>query len=184
MKNFVVYAKVELTKKPIWLDSFRLKYDKPHPYHVTLKPSCLIEEGNLPDIKNKLQVLFSNLKIPGGKISLKFNSLNIHRQVDGNVIMIDADKNETIDKIQKSILQTLNAYQNYRKEKYRSYAENFQPHITIGRELSPEICAQAEKELAQDYSCEGEIKEIVLVVVDNPVVEEANNPKNQTIYNL
>ena len=52
------YAKVELTKKPNWLDDFRSKYDEPYEYHVTLKQPCVIEEDLIPEIKAKLNTFF------------------------------------------------------------------------------------------------------------------------------
>jgi len=185
MKIFAIYAKVELIKKPEWLDDFRIKYDKPYPYHLTLKPSTIVEDSEVSDIKNRLEKLFSNLEIPEHKILLEFNSLNVRHDTASDIcVMINSNKNDEIIKLQKEILSVLDKYKNYRKEKYKGYAENFTPHITIGRDLNEESYQQALKKLEKDYTCEGIIEEVVLVVMNNATVAEYNDPSNQTFYKI
>jgi len=185
MKIFAVYAKVELTKKPNWLDDFRSKYDEPYEYHVTLKQPCVIEEDLIPEIKAKLNTFFSNLKTPNHKMVLTFNSLNVPMvSPDDICIMINATKVDEIKELQKNILSTLSEYNSYLDIKYKAYEENFQPHITIGRKLDQQSYAMASKELKDDYICEGVITQIILGVVQNDNPTEANDPNNQTVYNL
>ncbi len=185
MKIFVVYAKVELVEKPDWLDNFRSLYDKPYEFHVTLKQSSLVEDDKVADIKNKLDGLFSKLNIPNHEIILTFNSLNVHKDALQDIcIMIDAEPNPEINKLQSNIIETLKDYKQYFKLKYEEYEKNFQPHITIGRELKQGDYEKASEKLTQDYTCKGVIKEVVLVVTQNKDVTEANNPNNQTIYKL
>lgn len=185
MKIFAVYAKVELTQKPDWLDDFRAKYDEPYEYHVTLKQPCVIEEDLVSEIKAKLNTFFSNLKTPNHRILLTFDSLNVPMNVPDDIcIMINATKVDEIYKLQKSVLSTLTEYNSYLDIKYKAYEENFNPHITIGRKLNQQSYAMASKELKDNYICEGTITQVVLGVVQNDNPTEANDPNNQTVYNL
>src|SRR3989338_214271 len=156
MKIFAVYAKVELTKKPNWLDVFRIKYDKPYEYHVTLKQPCVVDETLVPVLKNKLRNLFFNLKIPNHKILLTFDSINLPEDVlDDACIMINATKSDQIRELQKNILSILSNYNQYLDIKYKAYEENFNPHITISRDLNKQTYKKAITELKEDYICEG-----------------------------
>ena len=184
MKIFEVYAKVKLNQKPNWLDDFRFKYDEPFEYHVTLKQPCFIEEDKILDIKNKLNNLFLNLKIPNHEIALTFDSLKIPPYTPDVCIMINASNINEILKLQKNVLLVLSEYSQYCEIKTKEYEENFEPHITIAKNLDEQSYLLAAKELEQDYLCEGIVKEVVLVIVDNPNVVEASNPKNQTIFSL
>ena len=183
MKIFVVYAKIELIQKPNWLDAFRAKYDEPFEYHITLKQPCVVENDQVPDIKNKLDDLFLNLKIPNQVIYLVFDSLGIDDTVDGDIcIMINATDSSEIHSLQRKILLALSGFNQYLKPKTKEYEENFQPHITIASNLDKQSYSLASKELKRDYICQGIVKEIVLAVVDNANATEASNPKNQTVY--
>ena len=185
MKVFAVYAKVELTKKPDWLDNFRRKYDEPYEYHITLKQPCIIEDGFVPEIKNKLNRLFSDLKNPNHKMVLTFDSLNIPMAAQYDIcIMINATKVDEIKELQKCILSALCEYSSYLDIKYKAYEENFQPHITIGRNLNEQSFLSASKDLKQDFACEGAVTEIVLGVVENDTATEASDPNNQTVFYL
>lgn len=185
MKIFAIYGKVNLINKPDWLDAFRKKFDKPYEYHVTLKQPCTIENNQVKIIQDNLQNLFSDNNFKA--LSLTFNRLNIPKEPDDLgefCIMINSNDNESITYLQKSILNELSSYRNYVKAKYEAYETNFQPHITIARDLSMQNLEIAKQELPENFICTGEISEIVLVVADEATVEQANDPANQTIYKL
>lgn len=184
MKIFAVYARVELIKKPDWLDDFRARYDEPVEYHVTLKQPVFIEEDKVQDVKNKLEKFFSSLEIYNHEILLTFDSLQISLYTPDICIMINASNIDEILKLQRDILSTLKEYNQYCEIKRKAYEENFKPHITIAQKLDEQKYLNAKKELEQDYTCKGIIKEIVLAVVNNPTPEEGGDPKNQTIYKL
>jgi len=185
MKIFVVTADVELTNKPVWLDDFRRRYDEDYPYHITLKQPCYIESQEADDIKNKLDNLFSNLHMESHEIALNFNKLNKSMDVPGDgCIMIDTAKGGQIDKLQSEVVSVLSKYKNYYKPEYQRYEEQFQPHITIARDLDEQTYAKAVAELKEDYACTGRVKKIIFTVVKNYGPEEARDPKNQTIYRL
>jgi len=185
MKIFVVTADIELTKKPAWLDDFRRRYDDDYPYHVTLKLPCYIEDHQAADIKNKLDSLFSTLKITDHSITLEFNKLHLGPNAPGGgCIMIDAAKGGEIDKLQSKIVSALSEYRNYYEIAYGKYEKEFQPHITIARNLDEPTYSKAAAELKQDYQCTGKVNKIIFTVVTNFDPEEAKDPKNQIIYKL
>ena len=64
------------------------------------------------------------------------------------------------------------------------YENNFNPHITIARDLDSKTLSKAIFEMKDDFACEGIIEEIVLVVVNKKSVKESLDPKNLTIYHL
>jgi 2'-5' RNA ligase len=183
MKIFVVTADVELTHKPAWLDDFRARFDKPYKYHITLKQSCFIEEEKVQEIKNILNKLFT--QATHNTIAINFDTLKISKDAPGGIcIMIHTSSTEDIRKLQKQIANALSSYTNYVKPAYQNYEDNFEPHITIARDLNEEQYQEASKRLTQDHTCTGTVGKIILTVVNTFGPEEANDPKNQTLYNL
>lgn len=185
MKIFAVYAKLDLVKKPDWLDDFRLKYDKPYFFHLTLKQPCFIEEPEIPVIKDKLSKFFDELILPNHAINLIFDEL-ITEKVEGKgfYIMIGARRNEDIFKLQSQVKGILVNYKNYKEPETKAYEDNFKPHITIARQLNGNKFSQAKTDLKNDYTCEGVITEIVLSVIKEDTLQESNNPENLTVYRL
>lgn len=153
MKMFSINAKVNLTQKPSWLDDFRTKYDKPYEWHITLKQACIIQDDQVSIIKERLDKLFSDIKT--GPISITFDKLAVSKIPDHICIMIDAENIVEISKLQKNIFSVLGEYTQYYKEKYKTYEENFNPHITIGRSLNDQSYEMAMKDFKEDYACEG-----------------------------
>ncbi len=185
MKIFVITANIKLIEKPDWLDDFRNRYDKPYEYHITLKQPCFVEDQAVEDIKNKLNNLFRNLHTQDRVIPLTFNTLKASQDaLNKTCIMINTTKDEPIRKLQKQITANLSTYKNYYKPEYQAYEEYFQPHITIARDLNEQAYQAATKELAQEYTCKGLVTEVKLIVVNKFGPTEANDPKNQTVYNL
>lgn len=181
MKIFYISAKVELTKKPEWLDGFREKYDKPYKYHVTLKQPCNIEDNEVEEAKVKFQELLRAKNPP--PIILKFEELISDKSPSGNCIMINSHDSD-LNNFHAEIFEALSEYRDYLKPMYEQFEENFQPHITIARELDENVLDQALQEIPDDYFCEGVIREIVFVVIPEKTVELSNDPSNQTIYQL
>ena len=81
---FAVYARVKLLKKPDWLDDFRIKYDEPYDFHITLKQPSFIDEKQIPLIKEKLDHVFSNFSLSSHKINIIFNEKIIDNEVEGD----------------------------------------------------------------------------------------------------
>ncbi len=183
MKIFVVTANVQLTDKPKWLDDFRLRYDKPYHFHITLKQPSFIELNQIEEVKNKLATLFLTDN-PFRMINLKFDKLKISTDAPGGICIMINSEDENVQILQKKVVDVLSQFVNYYKPKYQIYEKQFEPHITIARDLDEARFAEASKELEQSYIFEAKIDKIILTVVDNFNPEEANNPNNQTIYML
>lgn len=185
MKLFAIYSKVELIKKPDWLDAFCIKYGSLGKYHVTLKQTCLLQEADVPAVKDRLFRLFDAHPVSSHEITLSFTNLVIDRDTDGTrTLMINATSNPTINALQKQILAALSLYRNYTHPESRIWETHFQPHITIASNLHQEQYAQALTEIGDDRVCEGVILDVALIIVDTMVPEEADKPENQTIYPL
>jgi 2'-5' RNA ligase len=185
MKIFVITADIELTQKPDWLEDFRRRYDDDYPYHVTLKLPCYIEDHQVADIKNKLDGLFSTLGIVDHLITLEFNKLHMGMDAPGGgCIMIDATKGGEIDKLQSKIVSALPEYKNYYEPEYKKYEKDFQPHITIARNLDEPTYTKAVAEIKDNYACTGKVSKIIFTVVNNFGPEEAKDSRNQIVYRL
>ena len=55
MKLLFLTLEFELEEKPKWLDEFRIEYDKPFNFHITLKYPTLIKNKDLPKIRSEVQ---------------------------------------------------------------------------------------------------------------------------------
>lgn len=181
MKIFYISARVELTKKPEWLDGFREKYDKPYKYHVTLKQPCNIEDDKVEEVKAKFEELLQTKNMPA--ITLNFDELVSEKSPSGNCIMINSNAGG-LNNFHTEIVETLSEYKSYLKPMYERFELNFRPHITIARELDENSLADALREISADHYCEGVIRELAFLVVSEKNVEQANNLNNQTVYQL
>lgn len=184
MKIFAIYTNLTLTEKPQWLDGFRRKYDKPYNFHNTLKQPCFIEEKKILELKNNTSLFFKSLKLKNHKIEIVFDEISTDKSKDGITIMLSSKGHSVLVDLQKDLINYLEQYKNYVKPKYQSYEENFNPHITIARNLSPDQFNEATKYLSGHYSCKGEITTVTLSIVDEVTPEEANNPLNQVNFLL
>lgn len=181
MKIFYISARIELTKKPEWLDRFREKYDKAYKYHVTLKQPCNIEDNKVEKAKAKFEALLHAKNY--SPFTLKFDELVSDKSPSGNCIMINSS-DSNLNNFHAEIVKTLSEYKDYLKPMYEQFEENFQPHITIARELDDNSVTEVLREVPSDYYCEGVIQELVFLVVSEKNVEQANDRRNQTIYKL
>lgn len=181
-KIFAVYGRVKLIHEPAWLEQFRALFDEPYDFHITLKQSAFIEDGQLEEIK----AIMNKLRLPEQKITLTFDDLVLDRYDSedkyGYIYLFCKIRNEALDELQLLIRQQLMEYSTYCAPSLKSYEYNFSPHITIARNLDSKLFKKAVKELRKDYQCYGEITEVVLSCVNETTATEATNPKNQTFY--
>jgi 2'-5' RNA ligase len=186
MKTFAIFANIKLSKKPDWLDDFRVRLNQKFEYHVTLIQPRIINEDEVSLLKQKLGDFFDKLPVPEHMVQLTFNSLYIDEQAEGGAcIMINASNNSEINSLQKTLLMALGDYTQFVTEVSKSYEQNFHPHLTIAQNLSLEQNIEEVYQLDTfDCSVEGKIVEIVLTVVDHATSVEADDPKNQTTYKL
>lgn len=184
-KIYAIWCKVNLTKKPDWLDAFRKKYNYLYEFHITLKQPCFIDESDLPEIKSIVSEVISEFNQlvgePNHKIDVEFEK--IVADLEDKSIMILAKENKMLMDLQYKIRTTLKVYSNYRKPILKLYETNFKPHLTIAMGLTNKF-DQAVLYVGKDTKCVGEITEIILSCVKEDTSKEAKNPKNLSIFKL
>lgn len=178
MKNrkiFQIAAEFDLNKKPDWLDSFRLKYDQPYSYHITLKTSTYFDRNGFRNLKDEL----SDMARKYTQFKVIFNKLFISSSSGGGCIMIKAKNNNILLKLQNEIAEKFSKYGEHIAKEYKIFENNFKPHITIARHLAQEQLRSAKGELKKDLFCEALVKELVLTTVKNDLFEEWSDPENR-----
>lgn len=179
-KIFHIGSEFTLIKKPRWLDKFRLKYDEPYRYHVTFKTSTYFQEDDFENLKKEL----SNIAKKYRAVKVIFNKLFINRTSKGGCIMIKAERNKDLLKLQKEITKKSSKYGKHITKEYKKFEDDFKPHITIGRHLTSEQLENARKELKKDLRCEALIEELVLTTANTDLFSELNDPRNKLHYKL
>jgi 2'-5' RNA ligase len=181
MKYFIVIAEFKLTKKPKWLDDFRKKYDKPFRFHVALKNGTEVKDNDVASLGQEVKRIVSKFK----PIKIKFSRLfTSNKSTRGWCIMISAERNLQLMKLQKTISKDLSKYGGYILPEYKKFEKNFKPHITIGRHLTDKELKQAEKELGKNLKCKSIIDSVTLMVVKKFLLENLLDRKNSKIYKL
>lgn len=186
-KIFAVYCVVKLNNQPEWLDDFRKKYDEAYDFHITLKQPAYIEENQLSEIKKKLNGILNDFAKNKHKIILTFDKLLLDESDNtekSGYIYLFSENNGSIDDLQLKIRAELKDYSEYCNPKSLDYEYDFKPHITIARGLTNKRFKEAVAEVKNDYTCGGEITEVILSCVKEISVEEAHNHNNLTIYKL
>ena len=117
-------------------------------------------------------------------MTVRFDQVVTDKDQGGVCIMIKAKNTKELIVIQKALVSALSGYADYVEPHSQKYEENFDPHITIGDELSDQQYAEALEYLKDGFSCEGIIREVVLVTVNKATIEESFHPENQTVFNL
>lgn len=181
-KIYAVYCIVKLTKQPDWLNDFRKKYDEAYDFHITLKQAAYIDDSQIDDIRKILDRIVANFLKEKNDIEMVFDNLLLD-EAEGYIYLF-ANSNKMLDNLQRKIRYSLKRYSEYSNPKSIKYEYDFEPHITIARDLSKERFAEAKVAMGQDYMCEGRVAEIVLSCVKEINVEEANSPENLTNYKI
>jgi 2'-5' RNA ligase len=171
-----------------WLSAFRAKYDQSYDLHITLKQMANIEESDLPKIKERLENILERTTLSQKQLQLVFDQVQLdEHDVDsgfGWIYVFASKRNKILDGLQKQVREELAGYNDYRFNSSQEYEFNFQPHITIARELDSDEFAHALKELPSEVILSGRVTGIVLSCVKEAIIEEARNPSNLTIYRL
>jgi 2'-5' RNA ligase len=176
----VVVCDFKLNKKPKWLDNYRKKWDKPYSYHVTLKNPTNFSIKDIDKIKKDLKEISQKYN----SFKVKFNKLYIGLASRGYCVMIKAEKNKELLKLQKDISKTLSKYGVPIKPLYSKFEKNFKPHITIARYLTKEQLKLAKTELKKNLNCETIIDKFTLKTVNKDSFEDWNSFSKKTNYNF
>ncbi len=186
MKLFALYGQVDLMKKPDWLDAFRVEFDEPYEYHITFKQPCFIPDEDIPEIKERYRIFFNSVVVPEHRIPVVYRSWSVGQTTHGSCLMVAAQPNPLLEKIQKGIVQIGSTYLDFCKPGSEQWERDFKPHLTIARHLDAQRLSQAVERLREKgvFTCEAVISQVYLSVVMNDTVEEANKPQNHTIFAL
>lgn len=177
-KLFQISADFTLSKKPAWLDAFRLKYDLPYDFHVTLKTTTYFSLTDEEEIKRMVKQI-SEKQEP---FEIIFDKLYIGQAPSGWCIMIEAKPNDELIKLQKLISDSFSKYGDNISEDKTRFENEFRPHITIARHLTEDRLEQAKNELGTGLHCEATIDSLSLYVVDEDNFSQWSKPENGFIY--
>jgi len=180
VKFLTVFANFGLQTKPDWMDAFRIKYDKPYPYHITLKTTATFDPKDTEIVKKQLRDICSNYK----PIPISFNSIWTEFATKSWCIMIEPSDPSEIINLQKDISGALEPYSIHTSEKRRMFERNFRPHITIARCASIEALEHAKVEMGADITCSAAIDTVDLAIAPRDEYEEWVNPRSLTKFTL
>lgn len=183
MKLFALYATIELTHTPSWLEHFRAEYDEHYSYHSTLKQPCYISADKIPALKATINKFFATVHQPTHSIAIRFSVVKAD-EADG-IIMLASPPGNPIELIQQQLVTALKEFTDYYEPEAKTWEQNFHPHITIARHLDTAAAmAEAMAKVPNHDFPTGTINTITLAVVNEISPEEAARPENLTIYSL
>lgn len=184
MKHFHISAEFDLTRKPVWLEDFRDKYDSSYAYHVTLKNPTEIKEEDVEKLHEELAELIEKCKLKGRGLEIDFEKLMFGGTSKGRAIMIRAEKDERLFEFQESLSRKLGQFGKNTNDDHTRFEKNFEPHITIGRHLNEQQFEEAKKDLGKDTKITGNLARITLTVVDEPIEKNWINLDNKTYFTI
>ncbi len=184
---YAIYGTVKLVDEPNWLKKFRMMYDQPFDFHITLKQSAFINVTDLQKIKETLEAILKDL-YPVQSMNLVFDRLELdEHDADsgfGWIYLFATKRNNQLDDLQKHLREKLAEFSDYRSKESKEYEYNFRPHITIARELDSNKYECAVKELPGRAAVTGRVTDVTLLCVSEASPEQAKNSNNLTRYQL
>ena len=180
MKYFHISLGFKLKDRPAWLEDFPKEYDKPYPYHLTLKNETCIEDQDIPRLKKILEKIVKGYNPK--ELEMIFDKIDINETSKGHCIMVVARDDLDIRKLQLEIVRKLGIFGDNSSKEHKKFEENFTPHITIGRHLNDAQLLQAKKNLLNNIRFEIEPEKIVLAIVDRPILEERVKEQNRDYF--
>lgn len=186
MKIFAIYGQIELVNPPQWVADFRARFDKPYPLHLTFKQPCWIPEDEIDALKETVARTVEKLGLSADTIHVRFNELMLNppESIDDGYIMLRADEKPSLHDLQKTFVRAVDQYRKYTKPELAGYEANFEPHITIGRKLSPASYAEALAAIPAEPAIEAVIQSIVLAIVPEDTPAHADDPVNRIVFSL
>ncbi len=187
-KVYAIYCTVVLTNEPAWLKGFRKQYDKPFDLHITLKQMAYINESDLTDIRHTLEECLSALGKVKEPLQLEFDRL-VRESSDpdsgtGMLYVFATKRNSILDQLQLRIRKSLAIYSDYYFKESSRYESDFQPHITIARDLDEQTLEAAIHELPYNVRMVGTIDSVVLSCLDESRVGQHPRHEELTTFDL
>lgn len=180
MKYFHISLGFEIEDRPMWLESFRAQYDKPYPYHVTLKNETSIEESEVSDLKSRLSALINEYQ--ASELEMTFDQVEFNRTQKGFCIMVFAQEDRDVIDLRNDIFKQVEKFGDVVSDEHRRFDSDFRPHITIARHLNEGQLLQAKIDLPDKISFTIKPQKIVLSVVDKQDVKERLREENRNYF--
>lgn len=186
MKIFAIYGQIQLVKPPKWFADFRARYDKPYPLHLTFKQPCWVPDDEIPAVKDTVGQTVQRLDVPGDTLHVRFDELMLHppEAVDDGYVMLRAVDTPLLHTLQQAFVEAVSQYRQYTKPELAGYEAHFEPHITIGRKLSPQEYQEAVASIPAEHTVEAVIESIVLAIVPEDTPDHAKDPVNRIVFPL
>ncbi len=177
MKYFHISLVFKPKDLPKWLIDFRIKYDKPYPYHLTLKNETEVKERDVELLKKLVRKISTKYFLK--ELEMVFKNVIIKETSKGYCIMITAQENSSMRNLQAEIIEETSSFGKVYSAEHAEFEKSFTPHITIGRHLTNRQLLQAEKELPNKICFETKPEKLVLTIVNRPVIEERLREQNR-----
>jgi len=174
MKIFAVYSVVKFENNQTLLNNFREKYDEPYNAHITFKQPVYTDEAEIDNVKK----ILSKLHKPKSKIDIKLNSI----KESAGLLMLEVKKNEMLADLQNRIMVLLSEHTNYVDATTKQYEINFEPHITVARNINKQNILLVKHELEKILPLKASVNSITLAIVSDISPKESRDHKNLTEY--
>ncbi len=186
-KIFAVYCEVRLAETPEWLATFRDKYDKPYPFHLTLKQAARVGDKQLPVIRQLTKTVLHEWQEKLHGITVEFDDLQLdeHDSFDGTgwIYLFASQPDTRLLQFQTAIREALKDFSDYENPASYGYEHDFKPHITIGRELAEGAFQEAIRQIPPNHVCTGMVTQLVVSSIDD-TPHASVNPPSLTTYKL
>ena len=184
MKIFAVYLRLHLISQPEWFDDFRNKYSSNSILHITLVQPRYVSENSIEDLKNKIsEVLHKNtFKTEDKKIFFHKTELEWDEDDNQYLLMSFIKENQSVLKLQKSLVDALRGFDTYCNESTKEYELNFRPHLTVADRIDSHSKEEALERIPEMDGLEGSLADLVLAIVNEQTISEAENPDNWSVF--
>jgi 2'-5' RNA ligase len=177
MYTYFITADLTPLHEPVWLPAFREKYTT-FGNHLTLKYPTLVEPNELDEVTK----IVSKLAAECAPLDIEFTK-PCNNVTKGNAfIMISGDSGTTLHGLQKQILDATKVNGRLVHEFYRSFENNFVPHITIGSNLTLDTFATAWAEVLSfdSIQCSYRIASVTLNIIESDHAEKSSSVNKKT----
>ncbi len=185
MKIFALYTNFELSHRHEWFDEFLKKFGYEYNLHITLIQPRYIQEEQIDGLKIKVAKFLEKNRLDKFSKEISFEKIIIDKEDDGlYTFMLPFIPFSSIMLFQKKLTELLKEYDNYVQEKNRNYELNFKPHITVAINVEESKLLVAQSYFTPTFNVSGTITKLVLPIVKDTSIEEANDQENLTTFNI
>ncbi|MFT4307807.1 MAG: 2'-5' RNA ligase family protein [Candidatus Woesearchaeota archaeon] len=174
---FSVHAELDFVEKPLWLDEFRRVFDKPRPYHLTLKTNTYLESDQVVELASVLERIAREHR----PMTVTFDRIEQSKAPRGWCLMIMAVPNPALNELQRDVSQRC-AFGPHTHPVFESFEREFAPRLTIARHLDDGGLERARSRLG-DGSCVVRVRAIASTITAR-ADERLSDASNTTVFTL